>query len=345
VNDTTRNNFDLIRLFAASQVAITHIAVHLGVKSSILSILGLFPGVPIFFFVSGYLIYGSYEQSSKSPNTNFNFFIKRFLRLYPALWLCFVLSITSIWASGYLSKVDFSIIDFIVWTTTQNTIFQFYNPGFMREYGVGVINGSLWTISVEIQFYLLMPFIFYLLNKLRFGPLLLVIIFLVFANVANTNLNEKLSVYQKLLNVSFLPWLYMFILGSLAYKYSSLLNLVKRVHLLIFIGLFVTSYFVSKDFDWGNGINPISYLLLASLILKVAYTKPHLSGTVLRKNDISYGIYIFHMPIVNYLLYQEMTGAAGFVLAAIATVVVASLSWFFYEKRFLALKKSALRKN
>ena len=215
----------------------------------------------------------------------------------------------------------------------------------MRGYGVGVINGSLWTISVEIQFYFLTPLIFYLLNKLRLGALILVMLFLVIANVANTNLNEKLNIYQKLLGVSFLPWLYMFILGSFVYKYSSLLNLAKRIHLLSFIGLFIVSYFLSKDFGWGNNINPISYLLLAALVLKAAYTKPHLSNTILKKNDISYGIYIFHMPIVNYLLYREMFGVSGFVLATLATVVVAILSWLCYEKRFLALKKSALRKN
>ena len=88
MNNATRNNFDLIRLFAASQVALSHIATHLGVESPVLSILSLFPGVPIFFFVSGYLVYGSYEQSSKNSNGNLNFFINRFLRLYPALWLC-----------------------------------------------------------------------------------------------------------------------------------------------------------------------------------------------------------------------------------------------------------------
>ena len=345
MNNATRNNFDLIRLFAASQVALSHIASHLGVESTFLSILGLFPGVPIFFFVSGYLVYGSYEQSSKNSNGNLNFFINRFLRLYPALWLCFVLSLISIWISGYLREVNFSILEFIVWTITQNTIFQFYNPDFMRGYGVGVINGSLWTISVDIQFYLLMPFIFYLLNKSKLGSVLLVILILVFVNVVNTNFNENTNVYQKLFNVSFAPWLYMCILGSLAYKYSSLVNLIRRFHFLNFFGLFVASYFLTKDFGWGNGINPISYLLLATLILKTAYTKPHLSDAILKKNDISYGIYIFHMPIVNYFIYQETMGIVGFVLAVIATVIVASASWFFYEKKFLSLKKSALRKN
>ena len=205
MNNTTRNNFDLIRLFAASQVSITHIAATLGVENSALSVLGLFPGVPIFFFVSGYLIYGSYEQSKKNANENLNFFIKRCLRLYPALWLCFLLSITSIWTSGYLSKVDFSMFDFIIWTITQNTIFQFYNPDFMRGYGVGVVNGSLWTISVELQFYFLTPFIFYLFNKFRLSSVILLVLFLAIANILNANFNEKITVYQKLLNVSFLP--------------------------------------------------------------------------------------------------------------------------------------------
>jgi len=348
MNDATRNNFDLIRLFAASQVAISHITSHLGVESSILGVLSLFPGVPIFFFVSGYLIYGSYEQGNKNPNpntnTNLNFFVKRFLRLFPALWLCFVLSILSVWASGYLSEVDFSISDFAIWVITQNTIFQFYNPDFMRGYGVGVINGSLWTISVELQFYILTPFLFLLLNKLRSHYVILVLLFLVVANAYNT-LNEGLNVYQKLLNVSFAPWLYMFMLGSLAYKYSSLVSVVKRINFIIFLVLFVVSYFVTKDYGWGNDINPISYLLLAALVLKAAYTKPSLSDALLKKNDISYGIYIFHMPIVNYLMYQGVMGVNGLVLAAIATLVVSILSWFYYEKRILALKKSALRKN
>ena len=107
--------------------------------------------------------------------------------------------------------------------------------------------------------------------------------------------NEKLNVYQKLISVSFAPWLYMFMLGSLAYKYSSLVGLVQRINFLILLVLFVVSYFAIKDYDWGNGINPISYLLLAALVLKAAYTKPSLSDALLKKNDISYGIYIFHM--------------------------------------------------
>ena len=345
MKDATRNNFDLIRLFAATQVALSHITTHLGFESPLLSVLGLFPGVPIFFFVSGYLIYGSYEQSTKSLNTNLNFFVKRFLRLFPALWLCFLISIISIWYSGYYEEVSFSTVEFLTWTITQNTIFQFYNPGFMTDYGVGVLNGSLWTISVEVQFYLLTPFIFYFLNKFKFGLIGIVLLVLICSNVLNANLNDGSNVYYKLFSVSFMPWLYMFMLGSLAYKYPYIASAVKRVHFLGVLGIFLASYFLTRDFGWGNSINPISYLLMAMVTLKSAYTLPSLSDKFLKNNDISYGVYIFHMPIINYLLYQNITGFVGVLLAILLTFFIATLSWFMFEKKILSLKKYTLRKN
>ena len=64
---------------------------------------------------------------------------------------------------------------------------------------------------------------------------------------------------------------------------------------------------------------------------------------MLRRNDISYGVYIFHMPIVNLLIYLEIKGFAGFWVAFIGTVVFATLSWFLVEKPALRLKKIALR--
>ena len=53
------NNFDLIRLLAAMQVAVSHANGHLESELSI-PLLSYFPGVPIFFLVSGFLICLSY---------------------------------------------------------------------------------------------------------------------------------------------------------------------------------------------------------------------------------------------------------------------------------------------
>lgn len=61
------NNFDLIRLAAASQVMVIHSIHNLGIETSralemLEFALSFFPGVPIFFVISGYLVSASYER-------------------------------------------------------------------------------------------------------------------------------------------------------------------------------------------------------------------------------------------------------------------------------------------
>ena len=62
-----QNNFDIIRLIAALQVAIVHGVEHLGLRLPFhdvsFEILKAFPGVPIFFVISGFLISASYDRS------------------------------------------------------------------------------------------------------------------------------------------------------------------------------------------------------------------------------------------------------------------------------------------
>lgn len=343
---STTNNFDLIRLFAASQVAITHAGKHLNHQSAWIDMLSIFPGVPIFFFVSGFLIYGSYEKSLKNDRPLKNFFINRFLRLYPALWLCFFLSVAILLFSGYLKNANYKPADLFVWILTSNTFFQFYNPEFLRGFGVGAINGSLWTIAVELQFYLLTPFLFIVFQK---GTVTIILVIALFAliNFTNTYFNTKQTIPEQLVSVSFLPWLYMFMLGAITYKYKKVLDFISKIHLFYLILSLVLVYFLSKfaGLPWGNKINILGYFPLAALILKLAITKPSLSDRILNRNDISYGIYIFHMPIINYLVYKEVYGVEGYVIALVLTVLIAMLSWFFVERPALRMKKSQLRAN
>lgn len=98
------NNFDLIRLFAAVQVAVHHAAYPLKVHnepiiSGILKLLNLFPGVPIFFFISRF-----FESNSKLRHYPKN----RVLRLFPGLIVCGIVTVVVITMSGYFNEVDVS---------------------------------------------------------------------------------------------------------------------------------------------------------------------------------------------------------------------------------------------
>jgi peptidoglycan/LPS O-acetylase OafA/YrhL len=347
VGKNTLNNFDIIRLIAASQVALKHMAYHLDYASeNFLKIIDIFPGVPIFFFVSGFLIYRSFENTIQKPNGLKNFFYNRCLRLYPALIICFIFSVLLVYITGYFATQEFSSLDFISWCFSQLTFMQFYNPEFLRDFGVGALNGSLWSISVELQFYILTPVAYLFFKKnlnLMFGG----VIFFLILNILNSNYLDNSDIYEKLFSASFMPWFYLFLTGALFAKLPKIVNIVNATPFLFLLSAYIFIWYISMEigFSWGNKINFIGYLLLSALTIKIAFTKPHLSDTYLKRNDISYGIYIYHMPITNFLIYNNFYGFVGFVIALFATITMSYMSWRLIEKPSLGLKKVALRQN
>jgi peptidoglycan/LPS O-acetylase OafA/YrhL len=114
------------------------------------------------------------------------------------------------------------------------------------------------------------------------------------------------------------------------------------------LGAYVVIGLAGSAVGWrvtGNEINPLSYVLLAALIYRLAFTQPDLSSRLLGHNDVSYGVYIYHMPIINLLIYLGRANSAGQVmLACTATAVMAVLSWILVERPALRLKRLALRK-
>ena len=343
---STNNNFNLIRLFAALQVAITHSAAYLNIDIKYLKFLDLFPGVPIFFFISGFLIIKSFKKINNDKLKNF--FYNRILRIYPGLYFCFILTFLSILFSKYLNNIDINYYQLFLWLVTQLSFFQFYNPDFFRGYGVGVTNGSLWTISIEIQFYLLIFFIYILLNKYK---KLLIVVFSTFIilNIVNAIFNEKITIFQKLFNVSFLPWLYMFLWGCYLESNKKLQKKIisYNIFIIIFILIILNYYSAQLNIFRGktNALNPVEFFFLSIIIFKIAYIKIKIPENFLNKNDISYGVYLYHMPIVNFFIYKNLKETYSvLVLCVILTLSFALISWKIIEKPFLSLKKTSLIK-
>lgn len=346
------NNFDLIRLAAALQVAFSHAIADLGGAAHLRmhATATLFPGVPIFFFISGFLISKSFERNSIVTEYALN----RFLRIYPGLVVCFVLSLLSVWLSGYLKTVSVSPSALLAWAAAQLSVVQFYNPDFMRHYGVGVLNGSMWTITVELQFYVLVPLLYGALRILHVskrrsnGILLGMILAFMVVNQAfvYTATGHARDFWYKLTGVSFLPWFYMFLVGILFQRNFAVCQrwlggrFVPLLGTYLVLGLMVVTLF---HWGFGNNLNPLQFAALSSLTFAAAFSGNTLSERLLRRNDLSYGVYIYHAPVINLLLALGLaTGAAGVVLVLAVTLVLAYASWRLVERPALGFKQHPL---
>jgi peptidoglycan/LPS O-acetylase OafA/YrhL len=349
------NNFDLIRLLAALQVAFHHLLEQLKVEpsgfiiTSIYKITLLFPGVPIFFFISGFLISKSYENTPRLPSYAKN----RILRIYPALIFCVMLSIISVLLSGYFNVIEIPIAKFIFWIFSQITIPGFYNPDFMRGYGAGVLDGPVWTISVELQLYILVPIIYILVARLKKDLnriiIILVIIFAIINytySLVHDNEIIRKEVWFKLIGLSFLPWFYMFLLGVLfQINFIRIYNYLND-KLIYPLGIYLLIYYPLHEIysiRGGNLVNPLIFLLLSMVVFSFAYSYKNISNKLIKHNDISYGIYLYHMPVCNWFINIGWLHNVVYVLISIVLSSIFSyISWIVVEKPALLLKKYSI---
>lgn len=342
------NNFNLLRLIAAFQVMWVHAFNHFEFDGPLVDAFRVAPGVPTFFFISGLLISAAYERTR--PAGLKVFYRNRFLRIFPGLWVSIAAALAAVLALGYLSTRSFSIAHFAVWLAGQASIFQFYNPEFMRGFGVGVLNGALWTISVELQFYLLTPVIWWLFERQR---ALLALLF-IFSLSLNLFFRFKLDwtyLPMKLGYVSSLPWIYMFITGFLVNAYRTQVDaFLRRVPFALAVAAFVTSMILLGPYrvNATNAINPLSFLLLAVVILKFSGQQlkiPPVVNDFIRRNDFSYGLYLYHMPVINVMLYTGLlSGQASLAATATLSALAAALSWYLVERPALNVKAKTYRK-
>jgi peptidoglycan/LPS O-acetylase OafA/YrhL len=79
-------------------------------------------------------------------------------------------------------------------------------------------------------------------------------------------------------------------------------------------------------------------------VIAAAYSRPSLAHRVLRGNDLSYGLYTYHMPIVGLLIQIGCMGSLVWVGVALGSALTcAVMSWRFVERPFLRRKRVGLR--
>lgn len=347
MNISRNNNFDLIRLVAAIQVVLWHLKEHLQIVGydSFYYIISFIPGVPIFFSMSGFLIFASFDRNSNNIG---KYFRNRFYRIYPALWTSVIILVGLL---IFISDIEFHKLltaKFFIWIFAQLTFFQFWTPDVLRPWGVGTPNGVLWTIIVEIQFYILVPILFWVQKRIKRNQLILIFFGIVFSILFNHILKDykdSESIIVKLLTVSIFPYLYYFLLGVIFYlKFDLIISFLRNKVFFWFAFYILYCFIFSFKFDlfvpsyWPNLAGLFSEIILIFMFFSFAYSFNGLSERLLKGIDISYGIYIYHMLIINTLLTFNITGIFGSVLCVILTLSMGLFSWFLIEKPFLKRK-------
>jgi len=348
------NNFDLIRLLAAYQVVAMHSGEHLQI--AVPGVLTFFPGVPIFFIVSGFLVTASLAHCGSLAQYARN----RVLRIYPALWAMTAVTLLLLAAFGQIGAGT-PKIRLLAYVLGQCTIFQIVDGGLgmFRSWGTGAVNGALWTIATELQFYVCLPLMFMLANRFP-RRRLWVLLALAVASVALYQLelpawtdltrdhSTRGSLALTVLYTSLPTHLFGFMIGMFAYlKLPALLPLVRGrfIYWALVYGAFVMLMIQVFDLaGWALEKNVVAMLaqrlLLAGLILSAAFSAEGLTHKLLRGNDISYGVYVYHMLVINSLIQLGYYGAWPHGLAAATiTALVAFASWRCVERPALGLKR------
>lgn len=358
------NNFDLIRLLAALQVVLSHAVGHTGLihrlpdwGKSIFEYLTWLPGVPVFFVISGFLIARSYENS-RGDLAGFSW--RRVLRIYPALWVCLGVTVAVLGVFGFLTGDFVRSSTFPAWLVGQATFVQFFNPGQFRDFGIGVANGALWSITVELQFYVFVPLLYAFLFRNRaaltkagafvFGVMMaasFVLWCMMDLKITGPGGYSDAPVVWKLMFVTLAPHLWMFCLGILAHRYF---EVVRRwvegtfIHWLSAYVLFMWLREIAFDprSAWFYAGYFPSRVLLALLTLSAAYSARTLSGKLLRGQDISYGVYIYHSIVINiFVELGRLNGMTDVLWICLISLTVAWVSWMVVEKPALACKSAS----
>ena len=315
-----------------------HCAAHLHVSLPFpISILGAFPGVPIFFVTSGFLIASSYDRSSAL----IDFARKRILRLFPALWVCIGLTVAVLLFLGYPLATRVGL----TWTVAQ-LFALIYTPGMLRNFGFGSYNGSLWTLPIECQFYVTIPILTELVAHRRHATNILLGLLTFFLGVAlwgRWSFPSLLSLpgeefaAVKLFRYSFAPHYFLFLTGFIAYHLRFWAHPIIQCKALYWVGAVLAFNLVAD----GSALSSmLQAVLVAGCTLACAYSPVRIRHA-LAGNDISYGIYIYHGLLINLALTAGLDGHwAAMSLVILLAYVLGFVSWRVVEQPSLRLKRA-----
>ena len=332
------NNFQLIRLVAATSVVLFHcyaLTNHwtdepLWRRVPELNFGAL--GVACFFVISGFLV----TQSWLARDRVIPFVAARVLRIYPALIGAVVLTIVLAGISGTLGwsrfLADPQTLDYIVHVTPAWEMRHRLPGAFPANPIPHDVNGSLWTLPAELRLYVavLIAGVAGLLARrvVWFAALWLLLALSLWRPDWLPMLPHDVATRDLVL---------LFALGSLACVWRD------AIPVSLVIAAIAVLLVIVNPADLGRGA--LLAPLVAYVVLVVAYHPRVVWPAFNRLGDYSYGVYVYSFPIQQTLV-QRIPGiepAPLFAVAMACTLGIAALSWHWLEQPALGLKSRFTR--
>ena len=298
-------------------------------------------GVDFFFVLSGFLITGILLNCRKLCDegqaifpTIRRFYIRRFLRIFPLFYLALLLAT--------LLKVPGARQGFWWHATYTCNWYMAIHRAFLGG------TGHFWSLAVEEQFYFVWPWIIMFSGRSRLPRIILGFVL--------TGILFRIATLDLPIDAGLLPFgcldtlgLGAFLAVASAFKMQRALSLVRLSGVVVGLPLLITLMFLNhmhrlqsiQDIFTGTATGLVAAGLILSCTARSGRAAQLLSFRPLSYlGEISYGLYVYHLPIW-YVTSLEVSNHSvrksffGFVI----TLVVAALSWHFFEMPVNSLKR------
>lgn len=308
-------------------------------------------GVDLFFVISGFVIALSIllgMERNGSLGFVHDYARHRLARIVPLYYLTTLLLITCIAPQDFWLHASKMRLKNVL--THLLFIHNWFPPY------AGAINGAAWTLGVEMQFYVLIALLLAFWPKNRALPL-------VFSGIVTVLLWRTFCFHHWQGNVPRMIHAAQQLIGHLdAFLMGTAIALASRdgTHFLhkylqpstrsaliwfavaVLSGVLAWHIFWPHSYYWHSALMVIGWrsllALTFALFLLAAITLPARKWLVralaplLYTGKISYGIYLWHLPVIHAFKRTGLPAGRMATLAVLSTLLLATFSWYFFEK-------------
>ncbi|CAB5030603.1 unannotated protein [freshwater metagenome] len=306
---------------------------------------GGFLGVNIFFVMSGFLITSRLLQD-KETGGQINlrkFYAHRALRIFPA--------VTVFLAAHYFYAVknDFPLSGTAAneFAMTKATFLQYANYAVYKNPMTQFIdNVSLWSLSIEGQFYIAVPIVVFVLfrkNRSNYLPVGIIVLSIGILAIQRGIVYNDLGWFATYIRTD--TRIESLIIGMLGAVLMMKTNVVKPTFLryasfpaVIVVVVIVLYGRADGSFMWFGGMTLFDFACLV-IVLALAHQAFFASRILCWKpiawvGVISYGLYIWQIPVFRIIQRhgEKLSNIERLVLAMSATFLLSALSWYLIER-------------